>query len=91
MVLLSLDSVGFKWNLLERDQQGEPITAYECKLFTKEENYTETVSNNQASFDIFVLVVLHPGSTLLFSVAAINRYGVGKHCPIFEVDTPKDG
>ena len=88
---MSHDSVTFKWNVLECDQQSAPITAYECKLFTEEGNFTETVTENQASFDVYVLMMLHPESKLLFSVAAINVYGVGEHCPIVEVCTPKEG
>ena len=91
VVSLSLDSITFKWNVLECDQQSAPITAYECKLFTEEGNFTETVTENQASFDIYVSMILHTGSKLSFSVAAINPYGVGKHCPLVEVCTPREG
>lgn len=81
-------SVTFQWNKLQCEKSNGQITGYEYELHTGSQTISGMVDPDETTY---TASLQNPGS-VTFSVAAVNKEGVGDHCPpILAIVTPNTG
>ena len=68
--------VKFQWKELECYEQNGPITGYHYRIYHDNSSYNEGITDNNST--MYTLVVRN---IQYFSVAAMNKAGIGPHCP----------
>ena len=72
--------VSFQWKELECYEQNGPITGYNYRVYYNLSYHTE----GEVDRNTTMVTLLH-NNMQGFSVAAMNKAGMGKHCPTIQV------
>lgn len=80
VIMQTSSTVTFQWKELECYEENGPITGYHYRVYYSHSYYTEgEVDRNTTK-----ITLLH-NNMEGFSVAAVNKAGMGEHCPTFQV------
>ena len=80
----SSSSVTVEWQPLECFQENGPITGYNYRIYRNFVDYTEgLVGVNKTGLRVMNTYICMQA----FSVAAINKAGIGDHCPPVQIAT----
>ena len=79
MIKRTLLTVTFQWKQLECFEENGPITGYRYRAYIHLSNYTEGEVDRNTR-----MVTLFHKDMQAFSVAAMNKVGIGEHCPAIE-------
>ena len=72
--------VTFEWNKLKCHQENGPITGYEYRAYYDPFHYTEgTLDQSTTTYTVY------SANIQAFSVAAINKAGIGVYCPPLQI------